>query len=189
VNRVLDALADTGRLANTLIVFGSDNGYSWGEHRWRYKVAPYEEDIRVPLVIRWDPYTAVPRTEQHLALNIDVAPTLAAAAGVQATGVDGRSLLPIVDGTTSNWRAKFLIESYEFQPRDGPKVPSYCAVRTRYRKFVHYATGEEEFYTLNTDPFELRNKVSLPSSRKTVDTLRVRARALCNPLPPGMPGF
>ena len=188
VDRVIDALADTGRLANTLIVFGSDNGFSWGEHRWRYKVAPYEEDIRVPLVVRWDPYTAVPRTEQRLALNIDIAPTLAGAAGVQAVGADGRSLLPIVDGTAGTWRARFLVESYEYK-RDGILIPSYCAVRTEDRKFVHYATGEEEFYTLKTDPFELKNKISLPAFRTSIGKLRARARALCDPLPPGMSGF
>jgi N-acetylglucosamine-6-sulfatase len=141
-------------------------------------------------VIRWDRYTDAPRAEQRLALNIDVAPTLAAAAGVKAVGADGKNLLPIVKGTASKWRADFLIESYEFERLDaGVTVPSYCAVRTRDRIFVHYATGEEEFYTLRKDPFELRNRITVPGSQTAIAKLRARARALCSPLPPGMPHF
>jgi arylsulfatase A-like enzyme len=154
----------------TLIVFSSDNGFSWGEHRWRFKVAPYEEDIRVPLVMRWDGYTSVPRTEGRLVANIDVAPTLAAAAGVRAVGADGKSLLPILRGTASGWRANFLVESYEFQRPGGVTIPSYCAVRTRDRIFVHYASGEEEYYPLGKDPSELKNRESLPSAQATVSS-------------------
>jgi N-acetylglucosamine-6-sulfatase len=51
VNTVVQALTDTGRLSNTMIVFASDNGYSWGEHRrWDRKSSPYENDTRVPLI-------------------------------------------------------------------------------------------------------------------------------------------
>lgn len=189
VARVTDALADTGRLANTLIVFSSDNGFSWGEHRWRFKVAPYEEIVRVPFVIRWDRYTSDPWDESRLTANIDVAPTLASAAGVKAVGADGKNLMPILKGTASGWRRNFLVESYEFDRAGDVTIPSYCAVRTRDRIFVHYATGEEEFYNLRSDPFELRNRASLPGPQAAIARLRDRARALCDPLPPGMPGF
>ena len=79
------ALRDTGRLGDTLIVFTSDNGISWGEHRWVKKEVPYEESIRVPLVVRYDPLTApdAGATSSALALNIDIAPTIAAVAGVR----------------------------------------------------------------------------------------------------------
>ncbi len=190
VGRMIDALADTGRLENTIIVFASDNGFSWGEHRWRYKVAPYEENIRVPMVIRWDRYTSEPWVERRITLNIDVAPTLADAAGVRAVGADGSSLLPILKGAASGGRAEFLVESTGLIRRGkGIAMPSYCAVRTRDRLFVHYADDEEEFYRLGVDPFQLRNRVSQPSSEATVDRLRSRARALCDPLPPGMSPF
>ena len=54
VARLLDALEDTGRLDDALVIFTSDNGLLWGEHRWVKKEVPYEEAIRVPLVIRAD---------------------------------------------------------------------------------------------------------------------------------------
>ena len=77
VSQILDALTDTGRLSNTLIVFTSDNGMLWGEHRWSSKVVPYEESIRVPFVIRDDALITSPRRDGHLVLNIDLAPTFA----------------------------------------------------------------------------------------------------------------
>ena len=89
VSDILDALTDTGRLSNAVIVFTSDNGMMWGEHGWSSKVVPYEESIRVPLVIRADAMIASPHRDDHLVLNIDLAPTFADVAGAQSTG-DGR---------------------------------------------------------------------------------------------------
>src|SRR6266496_2260381 len=89
VGRIVGALSDTGRLDNTMIVFMSDNGFLEGEHRLVEKVAPYDESIRVPLVVRYDPLIAEPRVDaSHLVLNIDLAPTFAQLAGVTTPGVD-----------------------------------------------------------------------------------------------------
>ena len=155
VELLIDALRDTGRLSDTLIVFTSDNGMSWGEHRWVKKEVPYEESIRVPLVVRYDPLTAAgaPATSSALALNIDIAPTIADVAGVPVS-TDGRSLLPLLGGGgTAGWRTRFLIEHME----GTNPVPTYCAVRTDRYLFSRYATGEQELYDLRADPFELAN--------------------------------
>jgi hypothetical protein len=55
--------------------------------------------------------------------------------------------------------------------------------------YQRYKTGEEEFYTLRTDPFQLVNKVTWTGWRATVNDLRAQARARCRPLPPDMPAF
>ena len=47
VANIVQALSDTGRLDNTLILYASDNGFVFGEHRWFGKIVPYEESIRV----------------------------------------------------------------------------------------------------------------------------------------------
>src|SRR5918992_879960 len=65
--------ASPGCLGTTLIAFTSDNGYLWGEHRWIDKVVAYEEAIRVPYVVRYDPLVTRPRTDRHLVANIDLA--------------------------------------------------------------------------------------------------------------------
>ena len=181
VGELLDALEERGRLENTLIVYTSDNGILHGEHRWTKKEAPYEEAIRVPLVLRWDAAGWSARTEVALALNIDLAPTIADAAGIATRSTDGESLLPLLDGRSSTWRRDFLIEHLE----GTNPVTTYCAVRSARWKYVRYATGEEELYDLDDDPFELENRTARPSSQEALTRLRSRLRELCVPSPPG----
>ena len=181
VGELLDALEERGRLENTLIVYTSDNGILHGEHRWTKKEAPYEEAIRVPLVFRWDAAGWATRTESALALNIDLAPTIANAAGAERPATDGESLLPLLEDRTSTWRRDFLIEHLEGTNR----VTTYCAVRSTRWKYVRYATGEEELYELETDPLELENLAYGSAMEQTLTRLRTRLRELCVPPPPG----
>jgi arylsulfatase A-like enzyme len=178
IARMLAALKDTGKLANTLIVFTSDNGYGWGEHRWVQKSVPYEESLRVPLVLRWDRLGVTPRFEGRFALNVDLAPTIAAAAGFKVSGVEGRSLLPLVTGGPTTWRTSFLFEHY-----DRPWiVPSYCGFRDARWKYVQYATGEEELYDLRHDRRELRNVRGSVLRRALIMRFRDRVlRSRCRP--------
>ncbi|HYY75845.1 MAG TPA: sulfatase [Gaiellaceae bacterium] len=150
---LLAALRETRKLRDTLIIFTSDNGFLWGEHRKAHKLVPYEESIRVPLVVRWDALDVPARTAPQTALNIDLAETVAAAAGI-AVPTEGRNLLPLVLGTSARGRTSFLFEHFA-QPW---RVPSYCAFRGQRWKYVQYATGEEELYDLRRDPYELRSE-------------------------------
>jgi arylsulfatase A-like enzyme len=184
VGAILGALERTGRLGNTLVVFTSDNGLLHGEHRWTKKEAPYEESIRVPLVLRWDAAGwAAPAELDELALNVDLAPTIADAAGVDLAA-EGRSLLPLLEGRAAAWREDFLVEHME---NENP-IPTYCAVRTRTEIYVLYSSGEEELYDLESDPFELENLAAAPSSSSELEALRARLRELCVPQPPGLTG-
>ena len=184
VGDILDALGRTGRLENTLVIFTSDNGIQHGEHRWTRKEAPYEESIRVPLVVRWDAagWSAGDRPGA-LALNIDLAPTIAAAAGVATPQTDGRSLLPILEGRPDE-RRDFLIEHLV----NANPVPTYCAVRSRTATYVLYSTGEEELYDLVADPYELENLAGDADRTALLSSMRERLRSLCQPAPPGLDG-
>jgi hypothetical protein len=83
-------------------------------------------------------------------------------------------------------RTDFLIEHVEYRSDRGmPDAPTYCAVRTRDRLFVHYATGEEELYDLVRDPWQLENLASVPRRREELSNLRARTKQLCRPTPPG----
>jgi arylsulfatase A-like enzyme len=83
VNRLLNTLIDVGELDNTYIIFTSDNGIHMGEHRLRKgKGMAYEEDIHVPMVIR-EPDVRQGAVCQEIALNTDLAPTMADIAGVE----------------------------------------------------------------------------------------------------------
>ena len=180
INGVMRSLRVTGRLENTMIVFTSDNGFLLGEHRWGYKTVPYDESIRVPLVIRYDPLTSG-TTTGALAANVDLAPTFAELAGVPF-GADGVSLLPLL--TDGSQARKFVpLEAEEFTPGRLTTVPSYCGVRAKAKMFVRYATGEEELYDLRRDPYQLVSQDDEPS--RPLRRLRGIAKAQCDPVPPG----
>ncbi len=187
VRTILDALVKTGRLRTTFIVYTSDNGVAWGEHPLSAarKLVPYEEPIRVPLVIRYDPLIGEqPSEDGHLVLNIDLAPTMAALAGVSLPRADGRSLLPLLSTEREPpWRSDFLVEHLAGLP--DPKVPTYCAVRSERYKYVLYQTGEEELYDLVHDPHELENLAGHARVTSVQRALRARLATLCNPPPPG----
>ncbi len=128
IGALVQALTVNGELARTAFAFTSDNGYQLGRHRWESKVVLYEESIRVPLLLRPTGGGAA-RTLSALVINNDLAPTLAAAAGVvPGLVVDGRPLQPLLDGSASTWRRRFLVE----HPPTGESfpVPPYLAVRT-----------------------------------------------------------
>ena len=186
VRSLLKALEQRGLLDTTFIAYTSDNGVAWGEHPLiaARKLVPYEEPIRVPLVIRYDPLVhEQPSQDGHLVLNIDLAPTLAAVAGTRIPGGEGRSLLPLLRSHRPvPWRSDFLIEHIAGPPQRD--VPTYCAVRTERYKYVLYQTGEQELYDLLRDPHELDNIATHPSASPIADHLRQRLALLCRPRPP-----
>ncbi len=191
VNTIMTALTDTGRLSNTLVLYMSDNGWSLGEHRWNNKEAAYEESIRVPMIVRYDPLITAPGTNADLVTNIDVAPTFAAAAGVQASGAEGLNMLPLFTDPSAPWRHDFLIENLYHPPRDDP-IPTFCAVRDDALQpegylYVLYSTGEEELYDLKNDVYELQNVVTDPTHTGELEYLRAQEALLCTPPPPGWP--
>jgi len=188
VGEIVNALRDTGRLSNTVILFASDNGLSWGEHRWHgKKVLPYEEDIRIPLVIRFDPLTgSVARADSNLVLNVDFAPTIAELTGAAAGGAEGQSLVPLLSGGNEvPWRSDFLIEHLQGGLALASTVPTYCGVRSKDFAYTVYDTGERELYDLRNDPYQLQNRSADPAFEGIVATLHERLRQLCDPPPPG----
>ncbi len=183
VGDILAALEETGRLSNALIIYTSDNGLAWGEHRWTKKEAPYEEVIRVPMVVRWDAGVRdVGARPEQLVLNVDLAPTIADAARIAAPAVEGRSLLPLLRGRSpTDWRRDFLVEHLA----GTNPIPTYCAVRSVEWMYVRYTDGEQELYHLPSDPGQLENLAHDPRMRATLGTLRHRLDVLCDPRPPG----
>jgi N-acetylglucosamine-6-sulfatase len=142
VGGVVDALKAAGKLDNTLIIYTSDNGYAYGDHRQFGKNAVYEASIRVPLVVS-GPGIPHNETRSQLVNNLDVAATIEQVAGL-TPGItpDGRSLTPILDDANAPWRSAI------------------------------YEDGFEELYDLVADPYELNNKAKDPSYADAAATLR-----------------
>jgi arylsulfatase A-like enzyme len=151
IKRLLDALSVSGKLNNTVVVFMTDNGRLFGEHRLRDKTMVYEEAVRTPFLVRYP--GAANRTDQRLVSNVDLASTFADLADVTPTRPqDGASLVPLLDGQQPAWRTGVLLQWVGTN-----NVPAYNAIREAGWKYVELATGERELYDLNADPYELQN--------------------------------
>lgn len=190
IRNLVRALSETGKLDNTYIIFTSDNGLAMGEHRKVGKRSPYEESIRVPMIVR-GPEVPAGQTREQMVLNNDLAPTIASLAGVSTPAfVDGRSFQPLMGANPpdiANWRSGFLVENFQISSANGgdETTPSYKAVRTRNNLYVDYVTGERELYDLNTDPYELDNihdsadPALVADLKSRLDALKTCAGALC----------
>jgi arylsulfatase A-like enzyme len=175
---VMSALREKGVLDDTVVFFLTDNGFSFGEHRWLGKTCPYEECIRTPLLIRYPRSSA--RTDDHLVSTVDLAPTIADLAGVTPDApFDGRSVVPLLGGSwTGPWRRGVFLEY-----AGDSHVPGWTAIRTADFLYIEYATGERELYDLTgrigePDPYELHDRVSDPAYRSVVRVLAARLAAL-----------
>ncbi|HKH25825.1 MAG TPA: sulfatase [Acidimicrobiia bacterium] len=177
IEHVVDTLRRTGELDNTYIALTSDNGFHLGQHRLpQGKITAFEEDIRVPLVVRGPGVPAGKRVDDFGA-NIDLAPTLADVGDAKAPSfVDGRSLAPALRGKTGDdARTAVLVEHFVANDRNGRTgrrggvPPTYAAVRTDRYTYVEYVTGERQLYDLRTDPDQLHNIVSTAEAKLVAD--------------------
>jgi N-acetylglucosamine-6-sulfatase len=176
VAQIVEALRRNGELDNTLIVYMSDNGFMHGEHRaLAEKVLPYEESIRIPLVMRGP---GVPRTrvDHRLVGNLDVTSTILDAADTAPGRVqDGRSLLELLADPGAEWGRDILIEN----GNGANGVPTYRGIRTyRYLYIEHRTTGEYELYDLVKDPYQLQSVDGHDSYAKVQRDLASRLRQL-----------
>ena len=150
VAAVFEQLEATGEANNTLAFFLSDNGWQWFEHQQQNKRYPYNDSIEVPFYARWPARTdLVPAGEvddERIVANIDIAPTVYEAAGVDPDyTVDGRSIF-------SSDRRRILVEWTADDP-----IPKWRALWTPTSSYIVYPeTGERELYAPR-DPWQLRN--------------------------------
>src|SRR5262249_3870511 len=168
VGEIFKALKETGQLDNTVIVFTSDNGYFYGEHGLSVeRRLAYEESIRMPLLARYPKAIKAGAARDEFALNIDLAPTLLELAGVPVPDtMQGRSLMPLLEGKRPAWRNSFLIEYYSDKVFPRVLQMGYKAVRNGRWKYIHYLEleGMDELYDLKSDPFEMKNLIAQPGA-------------------------
>ncbi len=150
IGKLIDRLEDKGALDNTVIIFLSDNGKFWGEHRISSKNSFYEEAIKVPFAIRYPPLIPEAYTESRMVANIDIAPTIYDLAKIKPpSDMDGVSLVPLLTGT-DNWRDSLLIEGW-------PPRGIFAALHTEKYVYAETLGDKTEFYDLENDPYEMEN--------------------------------
>src|SRR5215208_4553166 len=179
VKDIVNKLSATGQLSNTYIVFTSDNGWQHGEHRIpRNKERPYEESSHMPLLVR-GPGVATGSSDKLVTFP-DFMPTFLELAGIDQSDqskwpsyIDGRSLVPVLNGTASSWRTAVLLEERD----EGSPERNYFAIRTSDGgKYIEYASGFKEYYNLNSDPNEM---TSTPGSAPASDVERLQRLKTC----------
>ena len=170
VAAVMATLKDTGKLDNTVVIYTSDNGFLFGDHRLVGKTAAYEGSIKVPLLMR-GPGIPEHQTRDQLVSNLDVTATIVDLAGAKpGVPLDGKSLVPLFANADAPWRSALLIES-PINSFD-LKTNRYAGVRTVTKKYVRYEGGFEEFFDLASDPYELKNETRDPAHAGDVSSLR-----------------
>jgi arylsulfatase A-like enzyme len=174
---IVGELETAGRMQDTLFVFLSDNGILLGEHHvYGAKNLPYRLATQVPMLARWDGHIRSGSTARRLALNLDLAPTIAHATGATMQ-TEGLNLLGSVQ------RRGFPLEGAAWRHTARLRVPAFCGYRTLRFMYARYRNGFQELYDYRRDPQELRNiAVARPKLRRY---LRAQAHRLCAPKPPG----
>lgn len=176
VGNLVSTLQSQGKLDNTIIAFTSDNGFHIGEHRLAPttggKFTAYEEDIRVPLIVR-GPGVLASQVRTELVGNVDVPVTFADLAGVTPPNfVDGASFAGLLDDSfTGAWRSSYLLQR-------GPQTTKpFDGLRTTRYKYVAYSGTFKELYDLQTDPYELNN-IAKTAPKELLDALQARLDSL-----------
>jgi arylsulfatase A-like enzyme len=177
VGAVRAALRERDLEDDTVVIFTSDNGTTFGEHGYIGKWLMYEESIRVPLVV-FDPRADESlrgRRSAEMALNVDLAPTLLELAGVPVpAAMQGQSWVPVLADKAATLREDWFYEHLR------SNVPAVEGVRTRALKYVRYVDlvpVREELYDLRDDPGEHHDRSKDPGYAESVAALRARHAA------------
>ncbi|MDP6409204.1 MAG: sulfatase [Planctomycetota bacterium] len=181
VGGLFAALERRGVADETCMAFTSDNGYLLGEHGLIQKGFAYEPSIRVPLCVRYPARIAAGSVVDSVTLNVDLAPTFLELAGLAVgAGVQGRSLLATLDGSTSG-RADFLYLAPWFLPDGTPRELALGGGRYKYVR-LRDAGLEERLFDLEADPGERTDLSPDPAQAEVLAASRARMRVLMDEL-------
>lgn len=172
VNRLMEVLSDFGLRENTAVLFVSDHGDMMGDHDRYHKTVGYEGSARVPFLVRLPgERTVLPRVDEVVELR-DIMPTVLDIAGVPIpAGVDGVSVLPLMEGAQVPWRSE--IHGEHVAELFGNESMHW--VTDGRRKFIWFSgPGMEQFFDLDGDPTESRNVVNQPDWAEEVADWRNR---------------
>ncbi|HEY2334476.1 MAG TPA: sulfatase [Solirubrobacterales bacterium] len=192
VKLIIDTLGSLHRLRNTYIIFTSDNGFFYGEHRLiGGKFLAYEPSTHLPFLIR-GPHIRPGSESNEIVGNTDIAPTVLELAGAEADkSIDGRSMVPFLQDPELTTLRPYLFESFvettdvdeqgaiaepgdqssrnSARKRSGATASilappkDYEGIRLGPYKYIAWPDGEKELYDLEKDPYELNNIVRIPN--------------------------
>lgn len=150
IQTVLNALIETNRLENTVIIFSSDHGDMDAAHRMEHKTALYEESAGVPFMLMWKGQIEGGRVDStHLVSNgLDLLPTVCDFAGFKAVADPrGKSVRPLLGKKKVKWRKSLGVET---------EIGRMVVTDDRLKYIKYDAAGiEEQLIDLKSDPHEM----------------------------------
>lgn len=173
IGRIMERLRDRGLLEDTVVIFTADHGETLGTHGglqdkgWHH----FEETHRIPLIVR-GPGCRGGIVRREFASLADVYPTILDLAGIAEPEADthGRSLVPLAAGGNPEWRDVVVTEFGGVNQQ----ATTMRTVRCGSLKYGYCASGPEELYDLDADPYETRNVINHPDYRERADDMRRR---------------
>ena len=182
--RIIERLKANGEYEKTLIIFTTDNGYFHAEHGLADKWYPYEESIRVPLIIRDPRMPSQSRgaVNDAITLNVDLAPTIVSATGGKVPeGMQGRDLSVLysqgASKANSDWRKDFFYEHAII--RDSDFIPASEALVQLDWKYIYWPDFKvEQLFDLKADPQEDNDLIQLPVHQTRLAEMRARFQTL-----------
>ncbi|MDB4298190.1 sulfatase [bacterium] len=180
IGTIMENLEDLGLAENTIVVYSSDQGFYIGDHGWFDKRWMYEESLEMPLIVKWPGVTKPGSVDQHMVQNLDYAPTFLEATGAAIPAdLQGKSLVPLLEGESPDWRDSIYYHYYEYPSVH--MVPMHNGIRTERHKLINfYHFGEWELYDLKNDPDELKNLYGDPAQKELIVDLKKQLKELAD---------
>ncbi|MEM7374827.1 MAG: sulfatase [Bacteroidota bacterium] len=198
IGRLLAYLDEQGLSDQTLVIYTTDNGFYLGEHGWYDKRFMYEPSLRIPLLMRYPNAIESGQIDEHMVMNIDLAPTILDYAGITVPQqMQGESLKPLLAGKIDSWRETIYYSYYEnswtlrnftqadlsdstFQFFTAHRIGPHRGIRSDRHKLIEYYSTEDywEFFDLVRDPHELNNLYADPKYKEVIVDMTARLREL-----------
>ncbi|SHI09533.1 sulfatase family protein [Ferrimonas marina] len=173
IGMIKQTLKEMGVYEDTLIIYMGDNGFMFGEHGLIDKRVAYEPSIRVPMLMQWPSQVEGAQVVSEVVANIDIAPTLFEAAGLEPPAhMDGQSFIPLAQGKEIQWRDYFLYVYY--WEKNFPQSPTVFSLRgDRFKYTTYYGLWDtDELYDLKKDPRETNNLIADPDYADTIEEMK-----------------
>jgi len=176
IQKILDALKETGQENNTLIIFSSDHGDMDASHKMEHKTALYEESSNIPFMAMWKGHIQEGKIDSTdlISNGLDLLPTVCDYAGVKGVADPrGKSLRPLLEGKHIAWRETLGVET---------EIGRMVVSKDKLKYLKHDAVGiEEQLIDLNKDPFEMTHFTNDPKYKKKLTELRKAFKTLWFP--------
>lgn len=175
IGRLIEALEETGRDKDTIVVVWSDHGYHLGEKGISGKNTLWDRSTRVPLIFAGPGVKGSQRVTQPAEL-LDIFPTLIDLAGVpKRDDLEGLSLVPQLRDATAK--------------RERPAITSHNqgnhGIRSERWRYIRYADGTQELYDMVADPQEWHNLAEKPEHAAVIAEHKKWLPSIDRPLAPG----